>query len=714
LIARQAARAIRAARAGRGRWVALLVLAALSVPIGLPDYSPFTRLRLAWLDFYQFALPRERRSEDVVIVEIDEPSLRKLGQWPWPRTRLAELIERIGAAGASAIGLDIVMPEPDQTSPEALIPRLDPARSSLIAELSAMPPNDARLAAAIAHYPVVLGVAGADNAATLQNTILLTRTPVEVEGGRIDVPLRQYRATLASLPRFQRAASGQGIINADLERGVVRRVPLVSTDGVALLPAFALELVRVASGAPAVVVDVHAGAVASVSVADLHVPTQPGGEMWLHFSRPAPQRYVSALDLFEAESAPNAASSRLQGKIVIIGITGLALVDHRVTPRAEIVPGTEVHAQMVESFHERRFLQRPRWMPPAEGAILVVLGGLLIWAMPAMRRPGALFLLGATLLLVIALGFALFVWTGLLFDAATLAVALCVVFATLVAAALAQADHDRRMSQRSLRAAREAAARVAGELEAARRIQLGSLPRSEASFPHERRFELAAAVEPALTVGGDLYDFFMLDRDRLFFHIADVSGKGIPASLFMSITKALTKSVALRTSEESAGLLTQVNTELSRDNPESMFVTAFAAILQVGSGELTYWTAGHETPFVYDGHEACQLDRAQSGPPLCALASFEYHEQHWRLQPGDLLVLFTDGIAEAEDRAAALYGKERLAQCLKRLPAGASAAAAVAAVRADVDAFVAGAPASDDLTLLVLRWLGPDSALSAP
>ncbi|MGH8663193.1 MAG: CHASE2 domain-containing protein [Burkholderiales bacterium] len=708
-----AARAIRATRAGRGRGVALLVLATLSLPIGLPDYSPFTRLRLAWLDFYQFALPRERRSEDVVIVEIDEPSLRRLGQWPWPRTRLAELIERIGAAGATAIGLDIIMPEPDQTSPEALIPRLDPAHANVIAALATIPPNDARLAATISRHPVVLGVAGADTAASLDNTILLTKTPVVVQGGPIDEPLRQYRATLPSLPRFQRAASGQGIINADLERGVLRRVPLVSTDGVALLPAFALELVRVASGAPAVVVDVHDGVVASVSVGDLHVPTQPGGGMWLHFSRPQPQRYVSALDVFAAESASSPATARLQGKIVIIGITGLALVDHRVTPRAETVPGTEVHAQIVESLHERRFLQRPRWMPAAEAATLVVLGGLLVWALPAMRRQGALFLLGATLLLVIALGFAMFVWTGLLFDAASLAVALSVVFATLVAAALAQADHDRRMSQRSLRAAREAAARVAGELEAARRIQLGSLPRSEASFPHERRFELAAAVEPALTVGGDLYDFFMLDRDRLFFHIADVSGKGIPASLFMSITKALTKSVALRAGDEAAMLLTQVNTELSRDNPESMFVTAFAAVLEVDSGELTYWTAGHETPFVYDGREACQLDRAESGPPLCALETFEYRSQHWRLQPGNLLVLFTDGIAEAENPTGALYGKERLAQCLQRLSANTSAGAAVEAVRADVGAFVAGAPASDDLTLLVLRWLGPDAALSA-
>jgi serine phosphatase RsbU (regulator of sigma subunit)/CHASE2 domain-containing sensor protein len=713
-MARLGTSAIRATRAGRGRWIALLVLLALSVPIGFPGYSPFTRLRLAWLDFYQYALPRDRRSDDVVVVEIDEPSLRTLGQWPWPRTLLAQLVERIGSAGARAIGLDIVMPEPDRTSPEALIPRLDPLHADVIAALATLPPNDARLAEAIGRHPVVLGIAGADGAADTENSILFTKAPVSVNGGGpIGPQLRAYRSTVPSLLRFQRAAAGQGIINADLERGVLRRVPLVSTDGVTLLPAFALELVRVARGAPAVRVEVRDGAVKTVGVGELRVPTQSDGEIWLHFAKPEPQRYVSAVDVLAGDAAPVPVLPRLRNKIVLVGITGLALVDRRVTPRAEIVPGTEVHAQVLESLLERRFLQRPRWMPAAEVASFALLGGLLIWATPAMRRTGAVFLLGASLVLVVALGFGLFVWMGLLFDAATLAVALFVVFASLVAAALAQADHDRRTSQRSLRAAREAAARVDGELQAARRIQLGILPSSEASFPHERRFELAAAVEPASSVGGDLYDFFMLDRSRLFFHIADVSGKGIPASLFMSITKVLTKSVALRAGRDAAQLLTQANTELCRDNPESMFVTAFAAILDADSGELIYWTAGHDTPFVHDGAEVYQLDRSQSGPPLCALSNFDYREQRWRLQPGNLLVLFTDGIPEAENPAGELYGKARLARCLQRLPARTTAAALVDAVRADVSAFVAGAPASDDLTLLVLRWLGPEDRVSA-
>jgi serine phosphatase RsbU (regulator of sigma subunit) len=320
-------------------------------------------------------------------------------------------------------------------------------------------------------------------------------------------------------------------------------------------------------------------------------------------------------------------------------------------------------------------------------------------------------MLGATC----AAGFALFVWSGLLVDAASLMVALFIVFASLSASALAVADQERRISESSLREAREAAARVAGEIEAARRIQMGILPRAEDSFHDETRFELAAVVEPARSVGGDLYDFFMLDERRLFFHIADVSGKGIPASLFMSITKVLTKSIALRLDGSSTRPLTQANLEISRDNPESLFVTAFAAILDVTTGELHYWLAGHDAPYVRDATGVDQLDRTVSGPPLCVLDDYDYETQSCILRGGALLVLFTDGVTEAQNAAGQLYGNERLAACLAALPEHASAVEAMRAIQDDVARFVAGAAAADDLTLLVLRWLGPPrAALSAP
>jgi len=458
---------------------------------------------------------------------------------------------------------------------------------------------------------------------------------------------------------------------------------------------------------------VQEGAIASLRVGDVAVPTQSNGTIWVHFSRSFARRYLPALEVLEGEPASAPLQDKLRGKIALVGVTGLGFADQRVTARGDVVPGTEVHAQMIESFLEGRFLHRPRFMPAAEGAALAVMGGLLIGFAPRVRRASALLLLGCVFALLTAAGCALFVWSGWLFDAASLALALLAVFSTLFASALLQADHDRRASQRSVRAAREAAARLDGELQAARRIQLGIVPRGEPAFSGERRFELAAALEPARTVGGDLYDFFLLDTDRLFFHIADVSGKGIPASLFMAITKALLKSIALRAARSAQDPITEANVEIARDNSESLFVTAFAAVLDVASGELRYWTAGHETPLLLHGGEVSQLDRTESGPPLCVIEDYRYPSQRCLLSPGSLLVLFTDGVPEAENAAGMLYGKERLIACLRRLPPDISASAALEAVQRDLAQFVAAAPAADDVCLLVLRWLGPQVA-SAP
>ena len=701
--------AIRASRAGRGRWVALAWLAVLVIPLAFPSWSPLPQIHLGWFDFYQIVLPRVRRSKPVTIVDIDARALNEYGQWPWPRTVLAELVDRIGNGGATAIGLDIVLSDPDPNSPEALIGRLGPEQTELVRSLARMPSYDMLLAEAMSRHKVVLAAVGFDTYAPGTSPTLRT-WPVAIEGTLGTVSMRHYPVALTSLPRLQDAASGQGILSSDLERGVLRRMPLVSTVGEKTVPAFALELVRVALRAPAVVADARSGSIEALHVGHLRIATQASGEVWLHFGPLVPERYVSALDVM----LDRVDAAWIEGKIVIVAVTGFGLVDYKTTPRGEYVPGADVHAQMIESFYDARSIMRPDWMPLAEAGGFAALAGILIWAVPVMRRSVSAFLSAAMLLLVLAVGFGLFSWAGLLFDAASVMLALVIVFASLVGSALALADHDMRLSEASLRKAREQAARVAGELEAARRIQLGILPSTAGSFPNERRFELAAAVEPARVVGGDLYDFFMLDSDRLFLHIADVSGKGIAASLFMSITKVLTKSIAMRAGRDTEPLLTQANIEISRDNPESLFVTAFAAVLDVESGELRYWNAGHEAPLVYDGKRVQQLDRSESGPPLCVLDSYRYPEQRYVLEPGTTMVLFTDGVSEAEDAHKTPYGRERLIRCLAALPKDTAAADTLAALRADVNRFVGGAPASDDLTLVVLHWLGSRAAVSTP
>ncbi len=220
-------------------------------------------------------------------------------------------------------------------------------------------------------------------------------------------------------------------------------------------------------------------------------------------------------------------------------------------------------------------------------------------------------------------------------------------------------------------------------------------------------------LEPAREVGGDLYDFFRLDADHLFFMIGDVSGKGLPGSLFMAISKALYKSTALRRHGQVAVMMREADAEISRDNAEGLFVTVVAGILDARTGELEYCSAGHEPPLLLPrgGRALLRLDEG-GGPPLCAVDGFPYVPATRRLEPGDTLCLFTDGVTEAAGPDGQLYGRERLHALLGRLGRAASAAEVGEAIRREVVAFTGGTEPSDDMAVLIIRYTG--TALPLP
>jgi serine phosphatase RsbU (regulator of sigma subunit) len=241
---------------------------------------------------------------------------------------------------------------------------------------------------------------------------------------------------------------------------------------------------------------------------------------------------------------------------------------------------------------------------------------------------------------------------------------------------------------------------------------MGMLPPPSAKFYADARFSLQALIEPAKSVGGDLYDFFKLDGDRLFFMVGDVAGKGLPASIFMAVSKALYKSAALRM-ERGAGIgevMRAANAEIARDNPEMLFVTVFAGILDLRTGELNWCNAGHDPPFCLRPGEKIPVKlEGDAGPPLCVIEAYAYLPEHYRLLPGESLCLFTDGVTEAMNAANELYGRQRLFSVLKSSLDATEAMQLVDAVRDDVRAFVLDTERSDDLTILALRWNGGET-----
>jgi serine phosphatase RsbU (regulator of sigma subunit)/CHASE2 domain-containing sensor protein len=690
-----------ALRTARLRLAGAVIVVAIAAAIAL-DLPRMLGLQEAFFDSLQRLTPRVADKTPVTIVQIDEKSIAALGRWPWPRSMLAQLIHGINAYGPAAIGVDVVMPEPDPLSPERALARVD-VDQALLDEVSNLPSNDGELATALRVAPTVVVLAGqpAASAEPLRVSPMFVRDASDDAdaAARALSRLVKFSGALSSLPVLNDAASGWGLINGDDSQGIVRRVPLVASVNGTLAPAFALEMWRVAQRAPAARVLTARGDITGVAIADRTFATERDGSVRPYFSLRNVDRAVSALDVLQTRVA----ADRLRRSFVLVGVTALALGDSVWTPVAEKMPGVELHAQLLENMNDDTLLVRPAFAPVIEALAFLVLGACLIGSTPKWSVRSATLIALSSVAALLGLAYVAFRTHRLLLDAATPAVGILLLFGTLLAMTLASATRNRKALQEVVQRQREESARVAGELRAAQRIQLDTLPRPESI--QDPRVELAASMEPALEVGGDLYDFYLLDDRRLFVMLGDVSGKGLPASIFMAVSKALCKSTILRGREGDLGaLLAQSNTEVSRDNPAALFVTAFVGVLDLQSGDFEYCNAGQDNPWLANARAGrCGRLSEGGGPPLCVVDDFAYRSAHTRLAPGDVLCIVSDGLTEAADAEGALYGAGRVERVVASMR---SAADVVEALRRDVRAFAGGAEQSDDMTVLAVQWRG--------
>lgn len=396
-----------------GVLIGLAIVAALTL-LRASDPPLLKFGREVTFDEYQRLAPRPFEDLPVRVIDIDEASLKQFGQWPWPRDRIAALVDRLSEMGAAVIAFDILFAEPDRLSPRSVLRDVVGVDSALIDRL---PDNDETFARAIAGKPVVIGF-GLSNEGSY-------RPPVKAGfaftgESPFDAPPRLAAATPIR-PQLEMNAAGIGHIslNPASSSAVVRAVPLLLSDGETLYPNLALEALRVAQGASTYLLAGATGVpetITVVKVGDFVVPVTAAGELWLYVSPDRPERYVSAGRVLASGGASPDVKAAIEGSIVFVGTSAAGLLDIRTTALGHNVPGVSLHAQIVEQILSGQFLSRPDWADGLEILSIAVAGSLLVllttFVSPAVALACGLLI---TALALAASWFA-FLHAGLLFD----------------------------------------------------------------------------------------------------------------------------------------------------------------------------------------------------------------------------------------------------------------------------------------------------------
>src|SRR6266436_5399116 len=397
---------------GLTRALCVLLLLAL-VPLRVLDPQPLEEVRLRTFDFYQRLRPRQPVARPVTIVDIDEASLKEIGQWPWPRTIVADLVTQLTQLGAVAIAFDVIFAEPDRMSPSIAATSFRDLDEETRDKLRTLPSNDEVLAEAIRRSRVVVGQVGSAMLAPRSAAESALQTGFAVRGPDPSPFLVTFAGLLRNVPTIEQAAAGRGVFSIRPERdGIVRRVSVIMQAQGSMVPSLSMELLRVVTNSGAILVRTDEAGVQSVAVPGLEVPTDQNGRFWVHFDRSDPARYVSAKDVLQGRMPRD----NIEGKLVLIGTSAAGLLDIKTTPVEAAMPGVEVHAQILESVLANSLLTYPNYAIGAELLVAALVGLAIIILAPMLRASTVVGLGAVVIAALIGVSWYLFSQYNLLID----------------------------------------------------------------------------------------------------------------------------------------------------------------------------------------------------------------------------------------------------------------------------------------------------------
>ena len=581
-------------------------------------------------DSYQKIFKYNEKQDDIIIVDIDEPSLAKFGQFPWGRNVFSKILENINKENPKSIGFDIFFSEKDKQSPEEIIKTYSIEDVNIKNALQSIEGHDEKFQKTLKETKSVLAVFGS-LVPTKGTYNRKGKARIFAKGGNVKNYVYNYKYSLGSIPILEKNSKGLGSINYITQSdAVVRSLPLIMVFNDKLFPSFGLEMIRIGEKKRSIITNLNDNGIKNISIKPYVFNTDKNSLIWVKYNRSINNNYISAEKVFDNNFDDNF----FKDKYVLIGASAKGLFDTVKIPTGETVPGVQVHANVIDNLLKNNFLKRNDKIFIFELIVSILISIIAFVISQRIKPKYSLSIIFIGLIIIFVIGLIIYKFRSELIDVSYPMIMISITFLTGLYFRFLQ---ENKIALQNL----QKEAKLLKERELAGGVQ-------KSLFPDISAFEnfVYAKNIPARDVSGDYFDVMKVGPEEYYFTLADVSGKGVKAGMYMAKASSIFRTLSnLKFPLER--VVFGVNNEIIEAKFKGMFVTAVFGKFNPISGDLTYINAGHESIMLFDKSKKIEFIESDL-PPIGIMKYFaESMVKSNTINIKDkTFVVYTDGVTE--------------------------------------------------------------------
>ena len=602
-------------------------------------------------DTYQKIFKYNEVQDSIIIVDIDEPSLQKFGQFPWSRNIFSKILENINKNNPKAVGLDIFFSEKDKQSPEEIIKTYSIDDNYLKNTLNSIEGHDEKFQKTLKNTKSVLAVFGS-LVPTKGTFDRKGKARIFAKGGNIKNYVYNYKYSLGSLPALEKNVKGLGSINYITQSdAVVRSLPLIMVFNEKLFPTFGLEMIRVAEKKKTIITNINENGIKNINIRPYEFKTDKNSLIWVKYNRSINSNYISAEKVFEE----NFEDGFFKDKYVLVGASAKGLFDTVKIPTGETVPGVQVHANVIENLLNNSFLKRNDGIFIFELILSIIISVAAFVISQKIKPKYSLSIIFVGLIIIFVIGLSIYRFRSELIDVSYPMIMISITFLTGLYFRFLE---ENKIALQNL----QKEAKLLKERELAGGVQ-------KSLFPDISAFEnfVYAKNIPARDVSGDYFDVMKVGPEEYYFTLADVSGKGVKAGMYMAKASSIFRTLSnLKFPLER--VVFGVNNEIIEAKFKGMFVTAVFGKFNPKTGDLTFINAGHESIMLFDKSKRFEFMKSDL-PPIGIMKYFaETMVKSNTINIKDkTFVVYTDGVTEGYLPNGEEFGAEGVQNVVKEM-----------------------------------------------